>query len=458
MTFRTPQPAHRSGSIAIVGAGFSGALLAINLLRSTDMVVHLIEREPDRLARGLAFGTNHADHILNVRAANMSAFPDDLGHFCGWLGAAGKSEANRFVPRRTFGAYLAEQLEQARASAPHRLKLVQGRAVAAEHGGGGWTIEMADGSRLACDRLALAQGNSPPAPLPHFEALGADIYAANPWSPLCVDGLERTESILLIGMGLTAIDAALTLDSAGFKGRIIALSRRGIRPRPHAPVGPYVERVDKPDVVGSALIRRVRARAQTIGWRAAIDEIRPATQDLWRRMTIEERQRFLRHLRPFWDAHRHRLAPAVDHRVWTMQMQGRLSFAAGKVVGATREGSHARVEWRVRGTDILRSETVARVINCTGPTGLVERSNDPLLRHLLARGSVRQDALGLGIEVDRNGHVLDGQGRPQRDLLAVGPMTRAESWEIVAVPDIRHQVWNLARRLGNAHLVEGDGL
>ena len=43
-------------------------------------------------------------------------------------------------------------------------------------------------------------------------------------------------------------------------------------------------------------------------------------------------------------------------------------------------------------------------------------------------------------------------------LYALGPMTRGAFWEIVAVPDIRQQTWNLARRLSNAHWVGGEGL
>jgi uncharacterized NAD(P)/FAD-binding protein YdhS len=445
-------------SIAIVGGGFSGTLLAINLMRYSRAHVLLIEREPDKLGRGLAFGTDNPEHILNVRASNMSAFPDDADHFSRWLGEKGRESANRFVPRRTYGRYLAEQLQEVRTGESDRLTLLHGQVVAAEREGDGWTLRLADGSTERCTRLILAQGNQAPSRLPQFDALGTDIYFASPWGQRPTNGLGKQDNVLLIGSGLTAVDVALSLDVEGFEGRITALSRRGLRPRPHAPVGPHVDRRDRPAPFGSGLIRLIRTRAATIGWRAAVDELRPYTQDIWRSMAVEERRRFIRHLRPYWDAHRHRLAPAVDGRVSAMQMEGRLGFAAGKIVRAWREGDIAHVEWRVRGTDILRTETARRVINCTGPSGDIGSSSDPLLCDLLAQGHVRQDALGLGLDVDRNGGVLDRDGGTDASLLAVGPMTRAEGWEIVAVPDIRRQVWEVARRIGHAHWVAGEGL
>jgi uncharacterized NAD(P)/FAD-binding protein YdhS len=43
-----------------------------------------------------------------------------------------------------------------------------------------------------------------------------------------------------------------------------------------------------------------------------------------------------------------------------------------------------------------------------------------------------------------------GSGVPSERLFAIGPVTRAAFWEIVAVPDIRNQCAALANRLGGA--------
>ena len=99
----------------------------------------------------------------------------------------------------------------------------------------------------------------------------------------------------------------------------------------------------------------------------------------------------------------------------------------------------------------------SRVINCTGPQSDLTRTNDPLLRDLVAKGLARPDQLGLGLAVNEEGRLLDSREQPSR-LYALGPMTRGTFWEITAVPDIRKQVWEIARRLSNAHWVEGTGL
>ncbi|CAN5231086.1 FAD/NAD(P)-binding protein [soil metagenome] len=431
--------------IVIVGAGLSGTLLAINLLRESGASVVLIERSEARVARGVAYATDNPQHLLNVRASNMSAFPDEPDHFLSWLGPSETPAQNRFVERRTFGAYIGHLLDEALAAHGDRLAVVQGEARNARRAARGWTVEVKGHSPLSCDVLVLAQGNPAPAGLPAFRNFGPPVYFADPWGAGATTGLGRRDSILLVGAGLTAVDVALSIESEGFAGTIYALSRRGLRPRSHAPVGPNAGPVEPPTAQGARLLHKVRVRAAEVGWRTAIDELRPHTQDIWRAMTVPERARFLRHLRPYWDAHRHRLAPAVDQRVGTLQMEGRLRFAAGKVerVEATRDG--AAVTWRVRGNDIRRTVNVQRIINCTGPSGNIEGCTDPLLRDLKAQGLIAADPLNLGLDVDAGGRVRDAFGRLQPDLLAIGPMTRGESWEIIAVPDIRRQVWETAR-------------
>src|ERR1700680_3164424 len=74
--------------VVIVGGGASGVLLACHLLRSLseNIRVTLIERNP-AIGRGIAYSTVDPAHLLNVRAANMSAFADDPDHFWQWLQA-----------------------------------------------------------------------------------------------------------------------------------------------------------------------------------------------------------------------------------------------------------------------------------------------------------------------------------------------------------------------------------
>jgi uncharacterized NAD(P)/FAD-binding protein YdhS len=141
-----------------------------------------------------------------------------------------------------------------------------------------------------------------------------------------------------------------------------------------------------------------------------------------------------------------------------MVADGRLRFAAGRILSATPDAAGgACLRWRPRGSDEAVETAVRRIVNCTGPQGDVLRTAEPLLRQLVAEGMIRPDPLRLGIDVDAGSHVVGADGVAQADLFCIGPMTRGSFWEIVAVPDIRHQCADLARRLSNAHWV-GEGL
>ena len=341
-------------SVAIVGAGFSGSLLAINTLRHAGPTATLIERRAV-FGRGTAYSAPHPSHLLNVRAGNMSALSDRPAHFAEWCTARGLGDGGSFVQRQQYGEYLGELLERSSARAGDRLVLVRDEAVSATVADDGVTVGLADGRSFDVDALVVAVGNLPPHAPPGLDphALPGDIYAPDPWDPATVDGLTADDTVMLIGTGLTMVDVALSLDAARFEGRIVALSRRGLLPRPHVPPGKAGDRNEKPTTVASALLAEVRDRAESIGWRAAVDELRPFTQGLWLSASEDERGRFLRHLRPWWDVHRHRLAPAVAAKVAEMQASGRLDIVAGKPSAFHNRGGHVEVEWRPRHADTL---------------------------------------------------------------------------------------------------------
>jgi uncharacterized NAD(P)/FAD-binding protein YdhS len=438
--------------VAIVGAGFSGTLLAINLLRHEGPKATLIERAPAAGA-GLAFGAAHPGHLLNVRAGNMSALPDDAAHFVRWLEGQGFADAaSRFVPRLLYGHYLRALLDEACARSPGRLEIVRGEARAIE---GAATVCLADGRRIVADTAVLAIGNLAPHDPPGIDAdaLG-DLYRADPWAPGLAENLSRDGRVLILGTGLTMVDVALSLAAQGFAGDIVALSRRGLIPHVHAAVPPPAPITERPPARCVDLLRFVRAQAGEQGWRRAVDALRPITQDLWGAADLGERRRFLRHLRPWWDIHRHRLAPEVAERVEALPLR----IEAGRIEAAERQEGRAHIRWRPRGGGAVRRETFDRIVNCTGPQGDVARSAEPLLAALVAAGRVRPDALRIGIDVDRQAQVIGADGSVDDPLYAIGPVTRGAFWEIVAVPDIRVQSWALARRLSHAHWVEGDGL
>lgn len=454
LRYLTTAPAH----VAIVGGGFSGALLAINLLRNDGPRVTLLERRP-RAGEGLAYGNAAPEHLLNVRAKGMNAFPDEPDGFVRWL--AGRPDgfsANCFAPRLIYGEYLRHLLDWESARQPGRLTLLRGEAVGIALNGG-VRIVLDDGRFVAADIAILAVGNLPPHhPAGFGDGLPSDLYAANPWSEGATGGLGADDLVLMLGTGLTMVDMVLRLEAEGFEGRIIALSRRGLLPHRHGIQEPFAPITERPESCASELMRGVRRRAGEVGWRNAVDELRRFTQPIWRAADHQARARFLRHLRPWWDIHRHRLAPQVADRIAGLIDGGKLSVLAAGTSRAAPRDSGLAVTIQHRGRRVEETLRVRRAINCTGPQGDLTAARDPLLRQLTGSGAIRPDPLRIGIDVDAQSRTIAADGRRNENLYAIGPMTRGEFWEMVAVPDIRQQVWTLARRLSNAHWVGGEGL
>lgn len=436
-----------SGTV-IVGGGYTGTLTAIHILERGGGAVTMIERAA-RFARGAAYGTSHAEHLLNVRAANMSAFPDRPDHFVHWLGTDDGAE---FVPRRDYGRYLSHILEGWRRDP--RLTLLAGDAVgAAREADGVWRVTLADGATVDGERLVLATGNMAPQPPPGvvLERFAAGVYVDDPWRGELVEGLADGDTVLLLGTGLTTVDAVLTLDASGFRGRILALSRRGLVPRAHADWATLKPFHAAPEGALSAVLRTVRERARARErWQIAVDEVRPHVQAMWEGAGPGERREFLRHLRPWWDVHRHRIAPRVDAQLARARAEGRLEMAAGRIVALDPVASGAALAWRPRGSREVRLEIVRRVVNCTGPAGDIARFGPPIVRGLFERGLARPDSLRIGVDVDRAGRALGADGTPTPGLYAAGPLTKGVFWEIVAVPHIRYQVAALGARLALA--------
>lgn len=415
--------------IAIVGAGYSGSMAAVEAARTVPGAEIALVEKRGTFAAGAAYSTTSASHLLNVRARGMSAFAGDPDHFARWAEAEGLGGPDTFVPRRDYRRYLEAVLN----AAP--VTRVTGEAVAVEDG----ALVLADGRRLSFDALILAGGNYA-GRLPARVAVPA---VDDPWSDdglAAIRALARQEKdVLLVGTGLTMVDVALTLDDEGFAGRMVAVSRRGLLPRGHEEPAAAAFAMTPPERL-RGLVAAVRAGDAP--WRAAVDSLRPHTQKLWRGLSHAERRRFLRHLRPWWDVHRHRIAPPVARRIAALIEAGRLELLAGRIRG----GAPGTVAIALRGGGERRLE-VAGAVNCTGPEGAIARVEDPLVRQLLASGRARPDALGLGLDVDGENRLIGRDGTPSRGLYAVGPLTRGALWEIVAVPDIRHQVRDVARAL-----------
>lgn len=438
--------------ILIVGGGASAVLLAVHLLRENAGGCHvtIVERRPT-LGAGIAYATNNPNHLLNVRASNMSAFPDDPDHFARWLRALGTSEATQvydldsFAPRHLYRDYLAGLLDPLIASG--QLRHVQADVVAVHQTQAGMEVENADGSRLSGDILVIATGNEGP-------SLPEEPWRIEGWTDDSHLKLGADAPIVVIGTGLTMVDRVLTLLHRGHTGRITALSRRGLAPQAHRTGRP--SRIDHDTVpFGQPVSRQTEwlrrlvqdARTRGVDWRSVIDGLRPHTQDLWQGLSIDDQRRFLRHARPYWDAHRHRIAPDAERRLNAARAAGQLRIIAARLVDFVPREHGVDVHVAHRRSSEHEMLHAAVVFECRGRAPDITRSENRVLRQMQQAGLARPDRLGLGLAVSRDCAVVSAAGQTSERLYAMGPVTSGTFWEIVAVPDIRQQAQQLANHL-----------
>lgn len=422
-------------TVAIVGAGLSGSLLAALLAaRGRDCV--LIDRS-GVFGLGLAYSTTNDSHRLNVRSGRMSAIADDPAHFVRWLDATGAWDAdpNAFAPRRVYGLYVQDLLARAERDGPGRIERVTGEAAAITEDG----VRLADGRALTADQIVLATGN----PAPQNAGAGSGVIP-DAWAPGALDVVRPADDVVILGSGLTMIDVVLELEDRGWTGRATAISRRGLLPRPHDATQAHpTPRPPEPARL-SRRMRAFRARAAKIGWGVAMDELRAVNADLWSGLPDAERTRFLRHLRPWWDVHRHRIATDVARRIKALIAADRLDIRAGRLDRVEAADGSALIHWRPRGGEASEVTPARALIDCTGPAVDPTRMTDALTGSLLASGQAKPDAHRLGLDVDAEGRVI---GRVSDRLFILGPPSRAAFWEVVAVPDIRVRARDLADRL-----------
>lgn len=443
----TDQPAK---SIVIIGGGASGVLIAAHLLRDPDpaLRVTLLERQ-GQFGQGLAYSARHRDHRVNVPARGMSAFADDPDHFWRWLQHRhpGRYDSSWvFVPRRLYGTYLAEVLRDAGEHVPGRLNVLSQEALALEETGEGVRVDLANGTSVAAQAAVLAVGHETQ------QARGRGIavrIGSDDDTPL-----EPEAEVMILGSGLSMVDAWVSLSEARHAGPITVVSRNGLLPTAHRDVAPLeIAEADVP--LGASLTHFTRwfralidKTMQSGGdWRSVVDGLRPYNQRVWQGWSIPDKRRFLRHLRPWWNIHRHRLPPDLHDGLVRAIGAGQVRLVAAEFVGIERIADGVRASIRPRGGDTIETMDVARVYDCGGVSVDVRASGNPLIRHLVQTDAARPDVMSIGLDVDDTSALVAQNGEPSPRIRVVGPLTRGRYFEIEAVPDIRVQCANVARSL-----------
>jgi len=451
----------------IVGAGFCGTLLAANLLRlGCGQARRIVLVDQAQIARGMAYRRLRYPWLLNVAAGRMSADPDDPLEFVRFASRwQGDVSADAFLPRELYGEYLESLLTEAATRAPPQVTLqrLYGHVIALERlaRAEGFQVHLADARVIRADEVVLATGNPPPGPLPEEDRLrGSSRYLPDPWQ--APPHFKAGESVLIAGTGLTMADIVL----AGVPGErrrvtIHAVSRHGLLPLPQTPLSASVPERHQPDLGPllraassslSRLSRAVRSLSQEAveaggDWQAVITTVREIAPALWQRLPAEERDRFNRHLRTYWDVHRHRLPRDLGNALQELRRDGQLHVHAGRILGLEPTGKKVRVTFRVRGQFTPSTLLVDRVVNCTGPNYDPTQTDSRLLRSLLAQGVAQADPLRLGLVTDESSTLISAGGSPSRHLYYIGPLLRASYWETTAVAELRQYARRLAQHL-----------
>jgi uncharacterized NAD(P)/FAD-binding protein YdhS len=444
----------RPQRVAIVGGGAAGTVAAAHLLRAPRehrLEVELIDRNGS-FGRGVAYGTADPLHLLNVPAVRMGAVAGHPEHFHEWLLAAGHDVAEEaFMSRGLYGDYLLGLLGEAeRSCTDARLNRrggeVVGIAAAEDQASAGVELVFADGERLEVDQVVLALGPLPggdPIPVPE-ELKRAGLYVADPWAPGALDGAREQGSVLIVGTGLTMVDVALSLCRDGGGPKVRAVSRHGLVPRRHRRDLTRLRRFPVPledgrlePVVAAVVDQICRVAKQGDDWRDVIDSMRPATPAIWKALQVEEKRRFLTELQRSWDVHRFRMAPDVADRLERLQRAGRIRFGADAITALETHEDKVRVWLRPAGRHDPDAVEVGRVINCTGAGCDLRRQAPAPLASLLAADQARPDELGLGLDVDDDGALLDSHGQASNRIFVVGALRKGVEWEAIGITEIR---------------------
>lgn len=456
----------RTYDIAVIGAGFSGTALAAQLLlqEGTGPVrIALVERAA-QFSRGIAYSTSSEFHLLNVPASGMSALPEKPQHFVEWAQRRDPEvKPGDFLPRSWYGDYLEQLLRDAEKSSQdgstfQRLSEEAGELARVN---GSWRIDL-DSGPIQAAQLVLALGNAlPPRLSSESKALGNGeaMIVGNPWDADALSKVPLHKPVLVLGTGLTMMDVCLYLAHRGLRAPILAISRRGLLPHPHAAFRDCVPQNGETLLKGSStsilalsrFLRRAAAEAQAEGsdWRATFAWFRGKTNEIWAGISAEEKRRFLKHLLPYWTIHRHRAPQKVFNPVQEMIREKKLRVRAGKILRLHAGEGEVEAEFLPRGSTAVETHSFGAAIYCTGPEKDFRKRINPSLLSLLSQDLLRIDELNMGLATTPFGAVLDPQGKPHPNLFTLGPLRLGQLWESTAVPEIRVQAAQLAEVLRN---------
>lgn len=416
-----------SNRVAIIGAGASGTAVAISILRKNAANELFIFNKSSTCHRGIAYGTKYHEHLLNVPAKKMSIIKEEPLHFFNWVKMNNYSEnENAFIPRIIYGKYLEDTFNESQRNSEVKVMSIISEVMNIKPESGKYFV-YTETEQLEVDKVILASGWQ----------VGEGIPEEIP------DSINSDAKAIIIGTGLTATDSYLTLRKAGLCGEVTMISRRGVLSKIHNLSDPLDTPIKSPDELNlKKLLRYFRERSEEriregLSWHGVIDAFRPFTKTFWNTLSDREKSRFLRHLRPYWDAHRHRMPEEVGEIIKADLKSGKLKVISGRIVDIKEHGNKEfSVSLRHRHANYTSILNAARLVRADGVTVFSNSKESSIYSSLLNNNLASIDSFSLGFNITKNYELINRDGKISKGIFAIGPLARGTYWETTAVPEI----------------------
>lgn len=472
--------------ILIIGAGFSGTVTAMRLLQNATkpLDVVLMERIEEQRDGGLAYSSSTVgwEHLLNIQAGRITAFREDPDDFMDWANIEAnrdswpsqwqntKFEVSSPVPRRTYQQYLHDRLNQAIANAASGVALtrLQGEAVdLVQTDTTTRVLYLEPGSterrEVAAEQTIIATGHvdfvQPPFVEEVKEAPNFILDQFSQKGQVTIQNLGKHETVFIVGTGLTAYDAVISLLNKGHEGRIILSSRNGnthfVYPEGHEheilrvrrPAALDMEELTTGQVVNSMveefkyLCEQFKQERPEMPVQVYAERIlkawEPYIAELIQRLPAEDIQQLIARYKSLIVTSRIGTIPEIGNRVVeSMKPKGneppQVEILRGDIQKMTtsEDSSHIIVTMTERGKQELTVIQAGVVIASIGQESDYTKVTSQLWRTLVERQEViPHKKTRRGIEVGAHGELIDAHNQPSKRVYAVGPMRQGDEMQ-----------------------------
>jgi uncharacterized NAD(P)/FAD-binding protein YdhS len=437
--------------LVIIGDGFTAAVTAIHLLRKGVAADSLTIIGPGTLGKGNAYGCTSPFFRLNVREDLPIVFSEDPLHFARWAKAniddpEAKTSAGFFYRRADFGRYISE-LITAEINFD-KIQCIQSKVCALNQAHSLWKLETADGDVINAEKVIIATGNSPPTwPCTiqtEIGEQGSERMVENPWTGHYLSSISAEEHIVLLGGGLTALDAIYALAAQGHRGLITMVGPRPLLPPSQAQWIRQKQPNWPKNLTPAKLLRFIRqylppVATTTTKWQNAWEELRPNLNSIWQQFTPHQRQIVFKRLGWAWSLYRFRASPQTIKAYEQLKANHQIQFVVGRA---------KKVECSERAITVQlntgQSIQANRIINCTGV------GSDLFLNKLIADSIATPDPLGAAIAVDTSLNVMKPNLQAWNNLWMLGPATMGSFGDVIAASSISKQAEQLALQITGA--------